>query len=330
MKKFLIFSLVLVMVVFTVCGESFAASAAKTITLKLGHMSPLDSPFNYFAEEFKRLIENRSNGTILIDIYPASQLGSDRELLEGIQIGTIDMAVNTSSAMTNFVKIYGVLDLPYMFKTWKHAYGWLASPASDALFAESHSSGIHTLSMMPRGFRHTFNNIRPIKTPADIKGLKLRVVESSVYSDTFKAFGANPQQMAWGEVYTALQQNTIDGMENSYVTVYDYKMHEIQKYGAETGHMFAFAALNIRDKGFKSLSAEQQNLMVLCAKEAGQTIGYNQEKEEQEFRDKIQAGGVRINTVEIKAFSSLVQPVYDSFSARYGKTHLQAIQALER
>lgn len=328
MKRFLAFSLLLILAVFMICGH--AVAAPKSVTLKLGHMSPLDSPFNYFAEEFKRLIGDRSRGTIRIDIYPASQLGSDRELLEGIQIGTIDMAVNTSSAMTNFVKVYGVLDLPYMFKTWKQAYDWLASPASDALFAESHASGIHTLSMMPRGFRHTFNNIRPIKTPADMKGLKLRVVESSVYSDTFKAFGANPQQMAWGEVYTALQQNTIDGMENSYVTVYDYKMHEIQKYGAETGHMFAFAALNIRDKVFKGFSAEQQGLIVRCAKEAARTIGYNQEKEEQEFKGRVTAGGVAINAVNVKAFSSLVQPVYSSFAARHGKTHLQAIQSLER
>lgn len=327
MKKRVLFSLILFILVIT---SSSAFAAAKPLTLRLGHMSPLDSPFNYFAAEFKRLIEARSQKTILIDIYPASQLGSDRELLEGIQIGTIDMVVNTSSAMTNFVKIYGVLDLPHMFKTWKQAYDWLASPASDNLFAESYASGIHTLSMMPRGFRHTFNNVRPIKTVADMKGLKLRVVESSVYSDSFKVFGTNPQQMAWGEVYTALQQNTIDGMENSYVTVHDYKMHEIQKYGSETSHMFAFAALNIRDKVFKGFSADKQKLLVQCAKEAAKTIGYNQEKEEQEFKGKVQAGGVKINTVNINDFSALVQPVYDSFISRMGKKHLQAIQALER
>lgn len=327
MKKRVIFFLIFLILAIT---SSSAFAAVKPVTLKLGHMSPLDSPFNYFAAEFKRLIEARSQKTILIDIYPSSQLGSDRELLEGIQIGTIDMAVNTSSAMTNFVKVYGVLDLPYMFKSWKQTYDWLASAASDKLFAESHASGIRTLSMMPRGFRHTFNNIRPIKSVSDIKGLKLRVVESSVYSDTFKVFGANPQQMAWGEVYTALQQNTIDGMENSYVTVYDYKMHEIQKYGSETSHMFAFAAMNIRDKIFKGFSADQQKLLVQCAKEAARTIGYNQEKEEQEFKNKVRAGGVKINAINVKEFSALVQPVYDSFASRLGNTHLQAIQALER
>ena len=325
MKKVFAFILVSFLFTITACGDAIAAP----VTMKLGHMSPLDSPFHYVAAEFKRLVEERSKGKILIDIYPATQLGSDRELLEGIQIGTIDMAVNTSSAMTNFVRVYGVLDLPYMFKTWKHAYDWLASAASDALYEESYTSRIHTLAMMPRGFRHTFNNVRPITSPADMRGLKLRVVESSVYSDTFKIFGANPQQMAWGEVYTALQQKTIDGMENNYVTVYDYKMYEIQAYGSETSHMFGFAAININDNKYKQLSPELQKLLVQCAKEAGVTIGRKQESEEQDFKKKIADSGVVINQPDIKPFAALVQHIYDEFAGKFGATHLKAIQALE-
>lgn len=326
MKKALSIFLALTVLTIVTSGSAVAAP----VTFRLGHMSPLDSPFNFVAEEFKRQVEERSKGGILIDIYPASQLGSDRELLEGIQIGTIDMAVNTSSAMTNFVKVYGVLDLPYMFKTWNHAYDWLASPASDALFAESHSSRVHTLAMMPRGFRHTFNSLRPIKSPADMRGLKLRVVESSVYSDTFKAFGANPQQMAWGEVYTALQQKTIDGMENNYVTVFDYKMHEIQAYCAETRHMFGFAAININDNVFKKLTPQQQALLVMSAKKAGVAIGRKQQQEEQDYRKRVEAAGVTVSQVDVKAFAQLVQPIYDGFVKKFGDKHLKAIQALEK
>lgn len=297
----------------------------KAITLKLGHMSPLKSPFNYYAEAFRDKVQTRSGGRIIIDIYPASQLGNDRELLEGIQIGTVDMAVNTSSAMTNFVKEYGVLDLPYVIKSWDHARAFMKSDGATALFEVSKSSGIYTLSMMPRGFRHVFNSVRPIKSLDNISKLKLRVVESSVYVDTFNAFGANPQSMAWGEVYTALQQNTIDGMENSYVTVYDYKMHEIQKYGSETSHMFAFAALNINSKVFDSLSASNKQLIRQCALEAGYEIGLDQQTEEEHFKQLVQKGGVAINTLDIKPFTAVVQPVYDKFIGRYGNTHFNAI-----
>lgn len=308
--------------------EGGEAADGEEITLKLGHMSPLESPFNYYAEAFRDKIQERSGGRITIDIYPASQLGSDRELLEGIQIGTIDMAVNTSSAMTNFVKVYGVLDLPYVITSWDHARAYMASDASKALFEESKESGIYTLSMMPRGFRHTFNSVRPINSMEDMAGLKLRVVESSVYVDTFNAFGANPQSMAWGEVYTALQQNTIDGMENSYVTVYDYKMHEIQKYGSETSHMFAFAALNINDEVFASLSEADQALFRECALEAAYEIGLNQQTEEEHFKGLVEEGGVTINTLDITPFTAVVQPVYDKFTAEFGNEHFDAIKAL--
>jgi len=306
-------------------GDGVDHTQGDTMTLKLGHMSPLESPFNYYAEAFRDKLQERSGGRISIDIYPASQLGSDRELLEGIQIGTIDMAVNTSSAMTNFVKIYGVLDLPYVITSWDHARAYMASDGAAALFEESKSSDIYTLSMMPRGFRHVFNSLRPINSMEDISGLKLRVVESSVYVDTFNAFGANPQSMAWGEVYTALQQNTIDGMENSYVTVYDYKMHEIQKYGSETSHMFAFAALNINSGVFDSLSESDQQLFRECALEAGYEIGLDQQTEEEHFKQLVQDGGVEINTLDIEPFAAVVQPVYDKFIAENGDTHFNAI-----
>lgn len=306
-------------------GEDVVQTQGEEIALKLGHMSPLESPFNYYAESFRDKIQERSGGRISIDIYPASQLGSDRELLEGIQIGTIDMAVNTSSAMTNFVKVYGVLDLPYVIKSWDHARAFLDSEGAPNLFEESKSSGIYSLSMMPRGFRHVFNSKRPVNSLEDIKGLKLRVVESSVYVDTFNGFGANPQSMAWGEVYTALQQNTIDGMENSYVTVYDYKMHEIQKYGSETSHMFAFAAMNINSDVFDRLSESDQQLFRECALEAAYEIGLEQEIEEEHFKGLVAEGGVEINTLDITPFVETVQPVYDKFIAEFGDEHFNAI-----
>ena len=310
-------------------GTGASADTDKKV-LKLGHIAAEGTAYDNLAKDFKKRIEASSNGRIEVQIYPAGQLGVDRELMESMQLGNVDMTVITASDINQFVPEMAVQDLPYVFKDWDHVWAFLKSDTAKDLYSLTDSANMKTLGFMPRGFRNVTNNTKPINTPEDLQGMKLRVAESEVYIDTFKALGANAQAMAWGEVFTALQQGTVDGHENTVITIRDYKINEVQKYLSMTQHFFAFAALQMSSKTFDSLSAEDQKLVVTAANEAVLAIGQDQQKNEASVLEELKTKGMEINTIDnLQPFADKVKPVIDN----YGKTHdlkyFNAIQELK-
>lgn len=299
------------------------------LVLKLGHMGNETNPLNTYTLRFKERVEERTNGAIQIDVYGDRVLGSDRELLEAIQMGTLDMAVTTTSPLTNFVPAYLTLDLPYLIADWDHCYKFFESDIYDEILKEGDSVGLTVLSLAGRGFRHVTTNDLPIRTLADIKGLKLRVIESSVYVDTFTAFGANPQAMSFGEVFTALQQGTINGHENSYLVIQEEKVYEVQNTISETAHMFAFFDMVIGTDVLNSLPEDMQEIVRTAALEAGLEETEAEQATENDVKDFLREQGVTIiEDVNVQEFMDVVQPVYDSFAEEYDTTYLTEIQAL--
>jgi len=219
-------------------------SKSPEMTLKLGHMSPgtEENPYHLLALYLEKHLPEKTGGKLKIQIFHSGQLGRDRELLEAIQFGTLDLAVITTSPMTNFVPAYTVLDYPFIFRDWDHVEKVMAAPWMEEFKAESQRAKFHTLAFVPRGFRSVTNSKVKIYKPDDMKGLKLRVIESPIFVDTFNALGASAQAMSWGEVFTALQQGTIDGHENALNTIFDERVYEVQKYVSLTQHIFAYAA----------------------------------------------------------------------------------------
>lgn len=309
--------------------EAASSSAApKATVLKLGHIANPGTAYDNYAHEFKRLVEEASGGRYQIDIYPSGQLGIDRELMESLQAGNVNFTVVTASDISNFVPEFEVIDLPYLYRDWDHVEKFLDSDAAKQLFALSDAVGMKTLSFMPRGFRHVTSSKGPINSPADLKGLKIRVAESSVYVDTFKALGANAQAMAWSEVYTALQQHTVDAHENTIITTRDYKINEVQKYLSETGHFFAFAALQTNLKQFNAMSAEDQAMIQKAALDAGKTLGLEQKRLEADAKAELESKGMIFNTLDKAPFEKLVQPVYDKYFQTHERTYFDLIKAL--
>lgn len=305
-----------------------ASTEAKV--LKLGHIAAPNTAYDNFANEFKRQIEEKSNGRYVIDVYPAGQLGVDRELMESLQIGNVDFTVITASDINQFVPEMAVQDLPFLFMSWDHVFKFFESDAAKEFAALTDSVGMKTLGFMPRGFRHVTSNIAPVKTPNDLKGLKIRVAESEVYIDTFKNLGANAQAMAWGEVFTALQQGTIDAHENTVITTRDYKINEVQKYMSETGHFFAFAMLQMNSDLFNSMSPEDQKMFTETGYEVAAKLGKEQQANEAAAKKELESLGMVFNEVEDKqAFVDLVQPVYDKFLETHDSKFLDAIKALQ-
>lgn len=342
MKKrnsILVSLVLLVAMLLSACGSSNPPAAPttqpgtnppETKVLKLGHIAAPGTAYDNFANEFKRQIEEKSNGRYEIDVYPAGQLGVDRELMESLQVGNVDFTVITASDINQFVPDMAVQDLPFLFMSWDHVFKFLESNTAKEFAALTDSVGMKTLGFMPRGFRHVTSNIAPVNTPNDLKGLKIRVAESEVYIDTFKSLGANAQAMAWGEVFTALQQGTIDAHENTVITTRDYKINEVQKYMSETGHFFAFAMMQMNTDLFNSMSPEDQKMFTETGYEVAAKLGKEQQANEASAKEELESLGMVFNEVEDKqAFVDLVQPVYDKFLKDHDSKYVDAIRALQ-
>jgi len=336
MKKLSIF-LVVVLLVSSISMAAFAqddgagaSNGEEQTVFKLGHIANPDTAYDNLANEFKRLVEEKSNGRYSILIYPSGQLGVDRELMESLQIGNVDFAVVTASDINQFVPDMAVQDLPYLFRDWDHVESFLDSDAADEFFKLTDGVNMKTLGFMPRGFRHVTSNVEPIYTPEDLENLKIRVAESEVYIKTFRALGANPQAMAWGEVFTALQQGTIDAHENTIVTTRDYRINEVQKYLSETGHFFAFGALLMNKNLFDGMSEEDKSIFIEAGSEAAKKLGIEQKNDEASAKLELQELGMEFNEVKDRSeFEKLVTPVYDEFLETHNGKYFDAIQAIE-
>jgi len=315
------------MMLFGMVMSAFAQ--AKPIELKIGHFAPPNTPYDDWAKEFKKEVEAASNGKYKITIYPSGLLGQSAALLEGLQAGIIQFAIVTTSDMTQFVPEFEVVDLPYVFRDWPHALKYLDSDAAKKLFALSDKIGIKSLSSMPRGFRHVTSNKGPIRTPADLKGLKIRVAESAVYVDTFKALGANAQAMPWSEVYTALQQGTVDAHENNIVTVQVYHFEEVQKYMSETGHFFAFGTLAASLDWFKSLPRADQDMFQKAATDSAKLLGIEQRNQEAAAKADLISKGMIFNAVDTKPFEALMTPVYDKYFKTHNRVYFDELKAFK-
>ncbi|MDY2985279.1 MAG: DctP family TRAP transporter solute-binding subunit, partial [Synergistes jonesii] len=183
-----------------------AASAAPDYTIKVGYIGSETHPTMQAMKTFAKDVEAGSKGKIKVELYPNAQLGGDRELCEGVQMGTIQMAIPSTSALAGFDKRIQVLDLPYLFTTRKAAFDAVDGELGQKLNSYLEKKGFFVLGYQENGFRHVTNSKRPIKSPADLKGLKIRTMENPMHIAFFKELGANPTPMSWGELYTALQQ----------------------------------------------------------------------------------------------------------------------------
>lgn len=338
MKKLIIILLCIMMMASLIVGcgsknitlkDNNNVEASEPITLKLGHMTPLEHNYNYLAEKFKKLVEEKSEGRIIIEIYPQAQLGYDRELLESMQFGNLDLAVTTSAPISNFEAMYGVLDLPYLFQDWDHLEAFIQSKTAQNLMTESMDNGLVGLSIMPRGFRSVTNNVKPINTPEDLKGIKFRVLESPAYVKTFEDFESVVSAMSWGEVYTALQQGAIDGQENPPETVKAERVYEVQEFYSLTEHIAGFAAIMGSSATWNKLSSEDQELIRESAIEAAILQGKENRAKEEKVLEELSGLGLKINRVDKSLFAEKATSAYQWFEEKNGKKYIDEIKALK-
>src|SRR5699024_5824185 len=228
------------------------------LTIKLAHVVNEKDGFHLAAEHFAELVDERTDGTIEVKIYPNAQLGDERTLLENMQMGTVDMGLITNGPVANFLEEIAVFELPFLFASPDEAYAVLDGPIGQEILDNLQTVNLKGLAFAERGFRNLTNSEHPVHSPADVEGLKIRVMENPVYIDTFRELGANAVPMAWTEALTAMQQGTIDGQENPVNVVASFKLSETQKYMTMTRHTYAPAVFVMSPHTWGKMPADAQ------------------------------------------------------------------------
>ena len=305
------------------CGGSEKKPEAKPAaagpqTIKLAHVVNEKDGFHIAALKFKSLVEERTKGAVKIELFPNASLGDERTLIEGMQIGTVAMGVITNGPVANFLPEIAAFEMPFLFASPEEAYKVLDGEVGKKVLAKLDAINLKGLAYAERGFRNLTNSKKEVKTPADMAGLKIRVMENPVYIDTFKALGTNAVPMAWTEALTALQQGTIDGQENPVNVIYSFKLNETQKYLTMTKHSYAPALFLMSKKVFDSFNKETQDILLKSAQEAAvHERKWNADQMAEQLKT-LKEKGMQITEPNTAAFQAAVKPVYDKYGPKFG------------
>lgn len=306
----------------------------KVITIRISHVLAENHPTNTTLNEiFKPEVEKNSNGKIKVEVYPNAQLGSDRQAIEAVSLGSLEMSVPGGPVLSGFYEPYMVFDLPFLFKDRAAVYaamdGELAATVNKGLLEQN----IMVLRIGENGFRHITNNKGPIYTPADMEGMKIRTMENPLHMAAFRGIGANPTPIAFGELFTALQQKTVDAQENPVAIIYTSKFNEVQKYLTLDGHVFANCPYIISKDFFESLSPELQKVVVEAVDKTVEAQRKTLAEQELGNIEKLKELGMEVNELtdeQKQLFIDAVKPAYDLFEKQFGKELIELAQSYSK
>ncbi len=293
---------------FTVAGAAYAQTE-----LKFGHVGEPGSLFAASAEEFAKRANARLAGKAKVIVFGSSQLGGDKELLQKLKLGTVDIAL-PSTVMSSEADLFGVFEMPYLVKDRTHMGKIEKELFWSKLEPAAEAKGLKILAVWENGYRHITNSKRPIMGPADLKGIKLRVPEGKWRVKMFQAYGANPSPMKFSEVFTALQTGVMDGQENPFTQIYSAKFQEVQKYLSLSGHVYTPAYAAVGAKKWATHPAELRKVLEDTARETQAFVYQTAEKAETDLLGKLKSGGIQVNEVNKNAFVAASKGVYDDFS----------------
>ena len=288
-------------------------AAAQGIELKLGHVGEPGSLIGAAADEFAKNANAKLGGRYKVVTYGSSQLGGDKEMLQKLKLGTIDM-VEPSTVMSSVADIFGVFEMPYLVKDRKHMQRIEKDLFWSKFEPEVEKKGYKVLALWENGYRHITNNKHPINVPAELAGIKLRVPEGKWRVKMFKTYGANPSPMKFSEVFTALQTGVMDGQENPFAQIASGKFYEVQKYLSLTGHVYTPAYLVVSTTGWAKLPADVRKILEDTATETQAYVYAKAEKDDDALLAKMKAAGIKVNEANKDAFIAASKPIYEEFA----------------
>ncbi len=295
----------------------FHANAAE-ITMKLSDQVSEDNPHYAANVYFAERIAEKTKGAIEVKVFPNSQLGDVRETLEGALIGTVEMTKAAAGSLSTFVPEFSVFSLPYVFTDREQVFAALDGKVGEILSQKLEGSGFKLIAYYDTGFRSIFNQKRPINTLEDIKGLKIRVMNDPIMIDTINTLTALATPLAYGELYTALQQGVVDGAEQPPVALYSMKFYEVAKYFSFTNHFYDLNVVVMGKIFFDKLSPEHQQAVI----EAGQETQAYERKLWKEYEDgiidKLKAEGMEVNTLDLGPFQKAAEAILEKNREKVG------------
>jgi tripartite ATP-independent transporter DctP family solute receptor len=306
-----------------------AGASAQTV-IEVGHATTIDSHYGLGMTRFGEVLEEVSGGEMTLVQHPAAALGGEREMIEAVQIGTLDMVITSSGPLPNFVPETQVLDLPFLFRDYDHARGVLDGELGQELLAKIDEAGFKALAWTENGFRHITNSQRPVKTPSDLSGMKIRTMENPIHMTAFEALGAAPTPMSFAELFTALQQGVVDAQENPIVVISVSNFSEVQDHLTLSGHLYSPAIILMSQSRWDSLSEEQQGWVMEAAKASVEVTRNRVTELEETGVDQLREAGMEVVTeIDREAFEQAVQPAYEQYTAEFGDELIERIRTFE-
>ena len=331
MKKFIAALLSLVMVIgLCSCGGGNSSDTEYTadnpLVFRVSHVEATDSYLHKSCEKFKEYVEDKSEGKIKVEIYPNGELGDYETAIEAVKAGTQQMTCATTSALASYDPKLGLMDLPYLFESKEQMDAAVNGGAVEELYTQwLEENGFYNGGIQYDGARGLSNNKKEVKTPSDLKGLKIRVMQSDLYIKLFDACGANPTPMSFTDLYTGLQQGTVDGQDNSPMLTYVNKFYEVQKYYSTIDTVYAQCVM-VCSKDFMD-SLPEDIKAILDEGSAECLVKYQRENalaQEEEYLKDLEDAGLKVTRIEDKTeWKEAAQPVYEWMKEEVGEDYVQ-------
>ncbi len=299
---------------------SAADIRAAEFDLVEAHTTTQDHPYTLGMVRFAQLVRERTGGRVIIQIHHSRQLGDERQVVEGLQLGTVQLTVTSTGPLGGFVPEMNALDLPFLFREASHAYKILDGEIGRGLLDRFEAVGIKGLAFWENGFRHITTSKTAVERPADLKGLKIRVMENRVHQAAFRQLGADATPMAWGEVFTSLQQGLLDAQENPIPIVSTFKLYEVQKFLSLTGHVYSPAPVLVSKRAWDRMPPDIQRILLSTAVEVAKIQRQlNRGQEDKQLAELRVKGMTVIERPDRSAFREAMRPVFEQFEGQFGK-----------
>ncbi|HZN48182.1 MAG TPA: TRAP transporter substrate-binding protein [Ramlibacter sp.] len=314
---------------FAVLSAGLLASslAAAQTTMKISISTAQNSHQGVAIDTFAREVEKRTGGRYKVQTFYNGSLGGERESIEAVQLGTQELAFSSTGPVPNFVPETKILDVPFLFRDKAHARAVLDGPIGQEMLQKFEGKGFKALGWAENGFRHMTNSKRSVNAPEDLKGLKMRTMENPVHIAAYKGFGIITTPMAFPEVFTALQQGTVDGQENPLSVIISAKFDQVQKHLSLTGHVYSPAIFLMNKASFDKLSAADKQAFLDAAKEGTKANRARVDEDDAKGVADLRAKGMTVvENVDKAKFVSALAPVNTEFEKQFGKANIEKIR----
>ncbi|MDR0355511.1 MAG: TRAP transporter substrate-binding protein [Deltaproteobacteria bacterium] len=301
-------------------------TADAPLTFKAGHTLSPNHPYHLGMLRFAALVEERTGGQIVIEVFPDTELGSELDLIESLQMGKVDMTVISTAPLAAFSREFMVYDLPFIFPDAKTARLVLDGPIGQKSLESVQNISMIGLTFFENGFRHVTNSVRPVVAPGDAKGLRIRTMENRIHMASFEALGAVPTPMSFAELYGALKLSRTDGQENPIPIIYTSKFFEVQKYCSLTGHFYSPTPMFISLYAWEKLSDEQKLIFRQAADEAKDYQRELIDQQSAEYLAELENLGMEVTEVDKAVWLEAMEPVYKRFELDIGPEVIEAVK----